>query len=203
MAINQSLWGVVRSLNGGREHLSAFQRVLLTTDGTVTHVLEAFADEAICVVKLAPSFEHQASTGHGMELLANERVMHRSVLLQGAISRTNFLRADSLIVQDRLPTAVLQGLLTTDEPIGRLLVKHRVESFREIEGVRFEPAAECAEYFGVDPGDPFVFRTYQIYIRQRPVIRITEGFPTAWFRAQPRLLTPCQETMNTTPGQMS
>ena len=32
--------------------LSAFQRILLTTDGTVTEILEAFSGESIRVVKL-------------------------------------------------------------------------------------------------------------------------------------------------------
>jgi chorismate-pyruvate lyase len=86
-----------------------------------------------------------------------------------------------VIAPDRLPPAVLEGLVETGRPIGKLLASSRIETFREIVGIGFEPAGECADHFGVDPASNLVFRTYRIHVQQRPVMRITEKFPTSWF----------------------
>jgi chorismate-pyruvate lyase len=170
----------VWSLRVGEQPLSTFQRVLLMTDGTVTEILEAHLAEAICVVKLSQSFGRDLVEA-GLELLDSERVLHRSVLLQGATSGINYIYADSAIVADRLPPVVLDGLLTGGEPIGRLMADNRVETFREIMELGVESAAGCAEYFGVDGTSDLIFRTYQIHLNQRPVIRITEKFPATHF----------------------
>jgi len=179
----QSLLDVFWSLNNGGTPLGTFQRVLLMTDGTVTDVLEAYTAEAIRVIKLDQEFGRTGSESPQLDLDDGERVLHRSVLLQGAMSGTNYLHGHSVITTDRLPPEVLEGLLTSGQPIGRLLAKNRVETFREIVGVGFEPAAECAEWFGVAPTSNLVFRTYRIHVRRRPVMRITEKFPVTWFAA--------------------
>ena len=182
MAATQSLLDACWSLNEGGTPLNTFQRVLLMTDGTVTDILEAHVAESICVVRLTQSFGcDDPEMAPECELLKNERVLHRTVLLQGTSSGTNFLHGESIIVPDRLPAPVLEGLLTTDKPIGRLLAENRVETFREIVGLGFEPACEYGNYFGVDPESQLVFRTYRIYVRQRAVMRITEKFPISWF----------------------
>lgn len=187
MSTSQSLRDALWSLDQAGTPLSAFQRVLLMTDGTVTDVLEAYVGEGIRIVKLAQSFSLARSLRPGsseileMDLLENDRVLRRTVLLQGSISATNFIHGDSVIIPARLPAAVLEGLSTTVEPIGRLLAENRVETFREIVGVRFGTAADCAHHFGVEATAPSVFRTYQIYIGHSPVMRITESFPLTWF----------------------
>ena len=168
------------SLGGAGQPLNVFQRVLLTTDGTVTDVLEAYVSEAIRVVKLAQGFTCCLTEPSDMAL-GNERVLRRTVLLQGTISGTNFIHCDSVVIAERLPAPVLAGLLTTGKPIGKLLAENRVETFREIVDLGFEPAAGCASHFGVATETPLVFRTYRIHHGQRPVMCITEKFPMAWF----------------------
>lgn len=155
MATSQSLRDVLWSLDQESTPLSAFQRVLLMTDGTVTDVLEAYVGEGICIVGPAQSFSLESSEDLGMGLLRNDRVLHRTVLLQGSVSGTNFIHGDSVIIPDRLPDSVLESLLTTAEPIGRLLTENRVETFREIVGVRFGAAADCARLFGVEASAPW------------------------------------------------
>lgn len=169
------------SPDGAGEPLSVFQRVLLTTDGTVTDVLEAYVGEAIRVVKLAQSFGGVATDRSDMAR-HNEGVLRRTVLLQGAITGTNFIYGDSVVIPKRLPAAVLEGLLATGKPIGKLLAENRVETFREIVDLGFEPAAGCAGHFGVTTDSLLVFRTYRIHVGRRPVMRITEKFPLTWFR---------------------
>ena len=81
---------------------------------------------------------------------------------------------------------MLKGLLTTSEPIGRLLADNRVETFREIVSVRFEAAGGASDHFGVDAEAPIVLRTYRIDVGGRPVMCITESFPVSWFGASTR-----------------
>jgi chorismate-pyruvate lyase len=183
MTANQHRREIVASLDEEGGPLSAFQRILVLTDGTVTDLLEAFVKESIWVEVLAQSLERGGSEGQELELIETERVLRRTVVLRGVSSGEAFLYGDSVVLPDRLPAAVLKSLLTTTQPIGKLLAENRVETFREIEGVRFERMSECARHFDVDASAPFVFRTYRIHVGQRPVMRITEGFPLESFGA--------------------
>jgi chorismate-pyruvate lyase len=80
-----------------------------------------------------------------------------------------------------LPPSILAGLLETGRPIGRLLNQDRIETWREIVGLGYEPAGDCASYFAIDPSHNLVFRTYRIHVQGQAVMRITEKFPTTWF----------------------
>ncbi len=178
----ETLLDVFWSLSEGESSLNPFQRVLLMTDGTVTDVVEVYTGETIRVVKLAQSFGGDSSeTTPRLGTDGPGRLLHRTVLLQGSKSGTNFIHAESVIAPDWLPPTVLEGLLETGRPIGKLLSSGRIETFREIVGLGFEPAGDCAEHFGVDPASNLVFRTYRIHVSERPVMRITEKFPTSWF----------------------
>jgi chorismate-pyruvate lyase len=181
MAAKAELIDLFMGLQNEGTPLSTFQRVLLMTDGTVTDVLEVYAGEAIRVVILDQRFEDPSSDPPELNAEGAERLLHRTVLLQGAISGTNFIHAESVIAPDRLPSEILEGLLETGRPIGRLLNQGRIETFREIVGVGYEPAGDCAAYFGIETTANLVSRTYRIHVAQRPVMRITEKFPTTWF----------------------
>lgn len=166
---------------GAGSTLNTFQRILLMTDGTVTDVLEAYARERVRVVKLAQSFD-TASTGEpGHALAGAEKVLLRSILLQGTESGTTFIYADSVMSPERLHPDVLDGLISGEIPVGRLLSQCRLETFREIVGIGFEPAGDIAHHFGVEASSKLVFRTYQIIMHQKPMMRITEKFPVTWF----------------------
>jgi chorismate-pyruvate lyase len=177
-------------LQGGTS-LDTFQRVLLMTDGTVTDILEAHAGEPIRVVILGQEFEPVPREISQLDTDGVECLLHRTVLLQGRASGTTFIHADTLVAPERLPPAVLDGLLRTGKPIGRLLTEERVETFREIVALNYEAAGECASYFGVPPSSTLVYRTYLIFIQGSPAMRITEKFPLSRFheslaRSNPR-----------------
>lgn len=167
------------------EHLSPFQRIVLTTDGTLTVLVEVYADEPIKVVKLDQSVGPWEGDDPGLGLDPDEAVMHRAILLQGSSSHTNYLYAESLIVPGRLEPAVRTGLVETDRPIGRLLVDAHTETFREILRAGTEPARGCATHFGIGEDDLMIFRTYNVIADQRPIMMITEKFPIDSFRSLP------------------
>lgn len=166
--------------NGGRP-LSPFQRVLLMTDGTVTDVLEVYVGEIIRVVVLDQCLT-QPPLG---TLLAGvgrpEPLLQRSIVLRGSESGTVFIYADATIAVDRLDPSLLHGLLDGAEPIGRLLARDRIETFREIIEFGTEPAGAYGHHFAVEGSSTLLFRTYQIVVDRRPLMRITERFPKSWF----------------------
>lgn len=159
------------------------QRLLLSTDGTVTYILEAYADESVEVVKLLQ--ELSASTTADSELdLADqgETVLRRRVILRGNVSGRNLLYAEAVVVPSRVDAPFLDGLVRTDKPIGVLLAELRTESFREILRVGHEPAGRVGNHFGLHAADELISRTYRIISRLRPIILITEKFPPSVFR---------------------
>ncbi len=165
--------------------LSAFQRILLTTDGTLTVLVEVYANEAIKVVKLSQSSGPWQGGDPDLELQGGEEVLRRTILLRGASTGTNYLYADSVLVTDRLPAVVRAGLVETDKPIGRLLVEARTETFRDILRAGTEPAGDCASHFGIDEDDLLIFRTYTVKAEGRPIMLITEKFPIDAFWSLP------------------
>ena len=163
------------------EGLGVVPRILLTTDGTLTHILEAYADEPVHLVKLAHDLVPGGSAREGLELDDGERALRRIILLKGTVSGTTFVHAHSVVMLDRLPSAVGDGLLGTDLPIGKLLFSCRAETLRQILAMGEERDADVAAHFGVPADEPLVARTYQIVLDRRPVARITEKFPKAAF----------------------
>ena len=78
--------------------LSTFQRILLTTDGTVTEMLEAYLFEKIQVAKLSMKEITLSEPFRPLKLAKGSRVISRKILLQGKVSRKNFVYAESIII---------------------------------------------------------------------------------------------------------
>lgn len=161
--------------------LSAFQRILLATDGTVTDILEMYSGESMRVIKLDQELVPLDEPIDAMELKVNDRVLTRKILLQGKISLFHFLYAESIIVPDRLEERVRDGLLHSNKPIGTLIVEDRLETFREIVDCGTEAAGPLAHHFGVEETAMMICRTYRIFAGRRPIMLITEKFPESHF----------------------
>ena len=162
-----------------------FQRMLLGTDGMVTHILEAYAQEPIDVCKLLQRIEPATAADAALEVSVGDQVLRRQVVLRGHSSGRHLLYAEALIAVARIEPAVLEGLVDTDRPIGLLLAENRTESFREILRVGHGSAGPHASHFGIDESAPMIWRTYRILVGRRPVILITERFPADSFRDLP------------------
>jgi chorismate-pyruvate lyase/acyl carrier protein len=162
--------------------LSAFQRILLTTDGTLTEILEAFAGESIRVVKLFQETGVLDQAISALELPWGAAVLRRRILLQGRLSLVNFIYAESVIALDRLDDGVRHGLLQSQKPIGLLILERRIETFKEILDCGREPAGSLAEYFAITPDAAILSRTYRMITNGHPIMLITEMFPESFFR---------------------
>lgn len=167
--------------------LSLVQRVLIATDGTVTHILEAYAGERMSLVKLAHELLLDPVERAELDLDDDEQALRRVILLRGSQSGITFLHAESVMLLDRLHPVVADGLLNSDTPIGKLMWKCRAETFREVLWVWVEPAGGIGAHFGLEPSSPLVARTYQIIEGGQPIARITERFPRHNFPVPPAM----------------
>jgi len=159
-----------------------FQRLLLATDGTVTHVLEAYADEPVEVVKLLQSFEAPTAADVDLLLPPAGDVLRRRVVLRGARTHDALLHAEAVVAVDRVDPGLVAALLETDKPLGVLLAERRTETFREIVAVRREPAGDRGPHLGVDAAAEVISRIYRIVAGGRPAIAVTETFPASSLR---------------------
>ncbi|HBB32147.1 MAG TPA: DUF98 domain-containing protein [Cyanobacteria bacterium UBA8803] len=161
--------------------LSTFQRILLTTDGTLTDILEAYLFEQIQVIKLSEEF---IAISHALPLMGlkeGAEVIERKIFLQGKISRKKYIYAESIIVPERLDEHFRHELLKTRTPIGKIWFEQRVETFKEIVDSAKEPANTLASHFKIEPSENMLSRTYRVFSNRQPVMMITEKFPESYF----------------------
>jgi len=161
--------------------LSTFQRILLTTDGTVTHMLEAYLFEQIQVVKLSEELISITQNIEALELQKGTEVIARKILLKGKISYRNYIYAESIIIPNRLDEEFRNELLKTKTPIGKIWFERRVETFKEIVDSGKEAAYDFADYFDIHPHENLLFRTYRVLSRNKSTMLITEKFPESFF----------------------
>ena len=157
------------------ESLSITQKVLLTTDGTVTQLLEIYTGEKIRVQKIGHALENGAPSALGVS--ATEPVLSRRILLRGATRP--YMYAHSWLVPSRMPLGMQETILQTDTPIGQLWKASRLETFREIVDFRREQDSEVAALFGID--ETLLSRTYLISTGGAPMGLIVEKFPESYF----------------------
>jgi beta-ribofuranosylaminobenzene 5'-phosphate synthase len=150
---------------------AVLRQLLLSTDGTVTPMLECLTGQRVAVAGLTQSYVEPSQDI--VRLLpdgADGLLLSRRTRLVGTASGETLLRAHSLIVPDALPSALLADLLNTQEPIGRLLRRHRFESYRELVA---EPPQHPEQ------------RRYRVFAGGHPVFLLEEEFSfdaimTAW-----------------------
>ncbi len=163
-------------------NMSPFQRILLTTDGTVTEILEAHLFESMRVVKL---YEEQITTDKAipyLEVDTGTEVIARKILLRGKYAHKNYIYAESVLVPARLSPQMRDDLLSTRKPIGLLILEARMETFREILSCQRELMGDVAQYYGLPEDAALISRTYRIYAGGQPIMLITEKFPESYFR---------------------
>ena len=162
--------------------LSPFQRILIATDGTVTEIVEAQYLETIRIVKLDENTERSCRAIPHLESKAGDEIYLRKVMLRGKITYRNYIYAESIILPSRVENVLQMELQNTSKPIGKLLLENRTETYREIMACGLEAAGELADYFGLEPDDALVSRTYRVFANREPMMLISEKFPFNAFR---------------------
>ena len=171
---------LLRSLNGvDTDSLEPLQRVLLTSDGTLTEILEAASLERIQLIKVSQQLT-AANTHHPLLSGSKEPLLERIKLLRGTKSGKNYAYAESFIAIERLAPEFREKLVNSNIPLGRLWLEYRLETFKELRDMRCQSANELCSYFGCAGTSPLLVRAYQVFSATEPIIAITEYFPASY-----------------------
>lgn len=178
------LTGMIDAIERQISSLSPLQKVLLLTDGSVTTLLEAASGEQVDVRTIAqdviPADDVQARR---LECGIGDPVNRRIVNLFGARTGRIFLHAVSITPLERLIPGAREDLLAADIPIGRILLRHRMETRRELAAVGVVRAGTIlGRTFRLPAGAPLLCRRYTIIHDGKPLISIEERFPAAMWR---------------------
>jgi chorismate-pyruvate lyase len=144
-------------------------------------MLESYLYEQIQVVKLSEELVSLTQDIQALDLKAGTEAIARRILLRGRISRRNFIYAESIIIPERLDEQFRHELLESKTPIGKIWFERRVETFKEIVDSGKEQAGGLSNYFGLEPEDNMLFRTYSVLSQGKPTMMITEKFPESYF----------------------
>lgn len=154
------------------DRLGLVGRLLLTTDGTVMPMLEQIVGEPIVTAGLDQSPVPVSAADAALLAPHGDSLVTRTTLLVGAGTGTVYVNARTVFATEAMPAALRSDLLATAVPIGKLLRKHRVESFREILSVRIPE----------DEGPVEPSRRYRVFMGGTPALLIEEVFTTECFQ---------------------
>jgi chorismate-pyruvate lyase len=159
--------------------LTPFQRIILTTNGTLTNVIEAVFLERMKLVKLSEKTRmvDDSEAGGPMRLKIGETLIERVILLQGEETERNYLYAKSFIVVDRLDEDTRHDLLEKHIPIGQIWNDRQIELNKRFIEYSLEQAGVYSKYFKIRREDILFQRTYLVYTNRKPVFMISEHFP--------------------------
>ncbi len=161
------------------QSLSTFQKILLTTDGTVTDLIALYTGKSIKVKKVGQKMFHGDSR-QAFFCPPGTPLLERNVLL--CSDNKNYLYAESVFVFGLLSRSIQYKLLETDCPIGLMWKEEKLETYRDIIGYKTEVCDTISAYFDVLPETPIISRVYSIYHQGKVLGTITEKFPVTYFR---------------------
>ncbi len=157
-------------------------RILLSTDGSVTAILEALTGKEVTIRTVEQRIVK--ADGRVAEILGveeGEDVNYRVVYLEAG--GEVYAKAISYTPLSRLDESFKEDLMKADIPIGRIMRKHAIEARREIRwGKVIEADGELARELGIAEGSPVLVRNYDIIRGGKVLINITEYFPAEKFR---------------------
>lgn len=149
-------------------NLPSFLKVLISSDGTVSNMLEAWFAEAVAV---RVEQEEILVPDHDLILLnaaPDDKALRRQTQLIGKRTQTCYLEAEALILPSRVPEATLDCIQAHEAGIGKALRQARAETLREVLD------------WGIEAG--WAWRSYRIVMGGQPAMLITERFPIASYQ---------------------
>ncbi|MCP8309569.1 MAG: DUF98 domain-containing protein [archaeon] len=163
-------------------NLSNVQKILLTTDGSVTRILEVLTKKPVVIkTKIKTSMKADEDLARNLKIKSGEIVNYRVVHLKNPDDRA-LIFARSWTPMIGLSENVKRDLTSADIPIGKILIKHKIETRREITSIEIVNADdEIADAFNVKFGDLMLSRYYNIIHGAKILIRINEIFPISSF----------------------
>lgn len=160
------------------QKFSNTQKILLTTDGSITAILDVLYGK----IELDTLDQHleDADAEHAKLVNVNEgdEINFREVLMHK--DEQPLIYAISHVPLGRCSKEVCNDLLRADIPIGRILKNYHIESRREVNNIFIEkPNDKLKELFGTD--EDFLARDYVIINNDEILMWIKEMFPVSYF----------------------
>ncbi len=160
--------------------ISPSLQILLSTDGSVTKILEILAKEEVFVETILQETTTCAelrspALARDMGLNYLEPINFREVWLRTDSMKLGF--AISITPLSRLAPDFAHDLTHADAPIGKLLAKYNIESRRDIQEIGVKPATdELAGAFHVALNSMVPYRYYNIIKDGKILMKILEFF---------------------------
>lgn len=160
--------------------LSPLQKILLTTDGSVTRVLEALTGEEVSVntreQRIISADEKLAKV---LKIKPGADVNYRVVNLEN--SNGILVHAISHVPLERIENEFRDKIMKADVPIGKIMSELKIEARREINECSVIFADEkLADLFEVPKNSPLLKRNYNIIHNCEVLLNITEIFPPVY-----------------------
>lgn len=154
------------------------QKILLTTDGSITAILDVLYGK-ITLKTIDQHFE-EADASHAklVNVDLGEKINFREVIMHK--DGKPLIYAISHIPLSRCSDNICADLIRADIPIGRILKNYDIESRREINNIYIEkPNEKLQEIFGTD--EDMLARDYVIINNDDILMWIKEIFPISHF----------------------
>ena len=158
--------------------LSNTQKILMTTDGSITAILDVLYGK-IDLKTLEQHFEE--ATEESAKLVnvdIGDEVNYREIIMHK--DDNPLIYAVSYIPLKRLTKEIRDDLIRADTPIGRILKNYNVESRREINVIQIEKASDKLKEL-YDTEEDFLTRDYTIIHNGEILMWIKEFFPITYF----------------------
>ncbi|MEE8403666.1 MAG: chorismate pyruvate-lyase family protein [Candidatus Hydrothermarchaeaceae archaeon] len=156
--------------------LSPVQKILLTTDGSITRVFEALTGEKVSVdTKEQRIIPADKKIAKALKIDQGDEVNFRVVNLKN--SKGILVRATSYAPLKRIDEGFREKITKADVPIGKIMSELKIEARREITGCSVIRADErLAGLFKVSENSPLLKRNYNIIHKNEVLLNITEIF---------------------------
>lgn len=156
--------------------LSPIQKILLTTDGSITRIFEALTGEEVTVdtekQEVIPASDEIANV---LKIEPGEEVNFRVVNLKD--SKGVLVHATSYAPLKRIDEEFKDKIMKADIPIGKIMSELKIEARREITSCSVVKADQrLAEMFDVDEDSDLLQRNYNIIHKGVVLLNITEIF---------------------------
>ncbi|MCK5140371.1 MAG: DUF98 domain-containing protein [Thermodesulfovibrionia bacterium] len=170
--------------------LSLFQKIIAVTNGSITQLLEIYSGQTIVIDTISQEIgmpESDLSEFPG--ICMKDKVSRREVMIKGKYDEKVFAYARSYMPMKYLPPKLSQSLIKEDTPLGKLLIRHKIEGRRELNDVCIKGSREYdlkfmkyEEKFKGNKkkfisGNKFLIKKYNFISNGRIIIYITEVYP--------------------------
>jgi beta-ribofuranosylaminobenzene 5'-phosphate synthase len=158
--------------------VALYERLLAAPGGGVTSVLEEYLGAPVRATKIEQASRVLSRELSELEAQAGTPVIDRRVVLLAPGQQAPLLYAAATILPGRLPESVVQDLLGTDVPIGKLLERHRLPVGSRCHSTWEEPATPWRALLpSLCTNDVVIRRSYQLLVDRELAISISETIP--------------------------